>query len=616
MISSIRNFSTSIFAKILILLITGSFIFFGIGDVVRNKAYQDDYLTIGKKNFSKEYVENAIKNEKERLEKLYPGNPNIANIPFDKLATRKIIVKSLLLQEADKVNLLFTNKAVLSDITNSPDFLTGGKFDQEKFQNVLADNNLSEAAFLTLLKEEKKVDTLKKTADLAPLNKFQNTAKIISQIENQDKIFDLYTVSYDKNELPSVTDVEAEKFYNDNIEIFSSAEQRITNIIDLSCKSFMPQVSLNEDEINQEFNYELANGKYAEKRSLDLIVLDSKEKADQAKSLLNAGNNIQDVATKLSVDITSLDAVSKHELFPEFQEKVFSKKTGEHTDIIEGDFGFSIFKVKEVSKPSSEELANLRADIINKLKHDRACEIAITSLGKIEAEIDSGEKMQEVAKKHNLELVKDFNISQDNAIELGKLLHINEDELFILFKQIFGPNNNQARIAKINDKQYALYEVTNSIPKYYPPLVEIKDEVIKRLQAKKIKEQLTLEASKYIVTSKEEKQEVTLPNNFKVTKNLRLSEHYRSEQVEPFLQQLYKLPSNYFTSARYSEQSKQATFIKIVKTEYDTEISGFAQSEAEEKISQLLNNLISESYFDYLEKSFPVNIKEEGKNAN
>ena len=143
MLNSIRNFSKTIWAKILLVILIIPFIFWGMGDVFR-KGASNTVAKINKLNISTQnFIDhaNSLKLSSEVIRENI-DNSIIENILSD------LINQNLLSLEAKKLNLEISDSSLSEIIKNDQNFAgTDKQFSRTKYEKFLITNNVSAANY-------------------------------------------------------------------------------------------------------------------------------------------------------------------------------------------------------------------------------------------------------------------------------------------------------------------------------------------------------------------------------------------------------------------------------------------------------------------------------------
>ena len=152
MLRLLRDKSQSIFFKIFLVLIVLGFAAWGVGDLTGNSNNQIVFKT---KKHETTYTE--ILQDFERLR-------NTINIPMSSeeaikngllnQVLLKFKLKILIDEEGFENNLIIPRKHLLKQISNDKMFVEDGAFSSKLFKNTLARNNLSEKAYIDMLKSQ------------------------------------------------------------------------------------------------------------------------------------------------------------------------------------------------------------------------------------------------------------------------------------------------------------------------------------------------------------------------------------------------------------------------------------------------------------------------------
>ena len=134
--------------------------------------------------------------------------------------------------------------------------------------------------------------------------------------------------------------------------------------------------AVTDSMIDTEYNKLADSLKGKEEVKASHILVDTEEKAKEAKKKLSKGTNFADVAKEFSNDKSTkssggtLGYFIEGQLVPEFEKKAFAMKVGEISDPVKTQFGWHIIKVEDKRKvkvPSKEEA---KQSVISKLNRD------------------------------------------------------------------------------------------------------------------------------------------------------------------------------------------------------------------------------------------------------
>ena len=191
MLSSLRKFSETIVAKIFIVIIALSFVFWGINDFFRsnnsNSVAEIDGEEISFNQFINEFNK-IIRSNNIQSEKIAINN----NIHI--LAVSNIVSEKLLKIHAKKLGVAIDDTIIAIEIKNSKEFKDKDIFSRTKYEKFLLERNIN-----SKILEEQINKNLKKKIIIESITGYIPNNKKIPEITLKDKINILYEDFLRKN---------------------------------------------------------------------------------------------------------------------------------------------------------------------------------------------------------------------------------------------------------------------------------------------------------------------------------------------------------------------------------------------------------------------------------
>ena len=148
MLNSIRKFSKSIFAKILMVIIIIPFVFWGMGGVF-NGGNTNNIVKINNQSISTQDFVDYLQNSKLNNDFI---KKNIDKNIIEEMLS-KLISKTLLEMEISKLNIAISEKSLINKITTNKNFLDEkNKFSRIKYEKFLLTQNITAPMFEIQLK--------------------------------------------------------------------------------------------------------------------------------------------------------------------------------------------------------------------------------------------------------------------------------------------------------------------------------------------------------------------------------------------------------------------------------------------------------------------------------
>ena len=124
-----------------------------------------------------------------------------------------------------------------------------------------------------------------------------------------------------------------------------------------------------DQQIEDYYNDNKAQFAQPERRDLHIVLAKTRGKADDAKAALESGESFASVAKQYSTDDASkaqggkLPAVTKGQQEKAFDDAIFAARKGEISGPVKTQFGWYVFRVDKVRKPSQQTLEQARTTI-------------------------------------------------------------------------------------------------------------------------------------------------------------------------------------------------------------------------------------------------------------
>ena len=115
-----------------------------------------------------------------------------------------------------------------------------------------------------------------------------------------------------------------------------------------------------------------------------------------------------------------LNYFGRGQMVPEFEQAAFAMKAGDISDVIKTTFGFHIIKVVDSQPETSQPLAEVKPQLVDQLKWQKAQQQAEQEAKGMEASIKTAADMERVAKERGMTVVESPLFLRDGPIgELG-----------------------------------------------------------------------------------------------------------------------------------------------------------------------------------------------------
>jgi peptidyl-prolyl cis-trans isomerase D len=301
-----------------------------------------------------------------------------------------LISRVLILQEARRLGLAIHDEELREALESIPAFQVDGQFDPRNYERFLRINRMSSEDFERMQRESL---LFSKVANLIKLN----GGKI-----SEEEIWETYLFENERINLTflkvipeafkgqvNVNEVEIKDYYQKNQEEF-----RVPTFLQIQYLIFRPsefegRVQISSEEIKR--FYDLQRERYKtpkQVRARDILIKVGtedpshkvEEKMKRAEDILEKAKRTKDfssLAKQYSESNTSpkggdMGWVQRGTLGEPIETALFSMKTGELSGLVRGREGFHIFKVEETVEEKQKSLEEVKDQILQTLKKEKA----------------------------------------------------------------------------------------------------------------------------------------------------------------------------------------------------------------------------------------------------
>ena len=417
MLNNIRNFSKTIFAKILLVIIIIPFVFWGMGGVF-NRGNTNSLAKINNKNIStQDFIEhlNISKIDSNKIKE------NIDNDILEELLG-ELISRTLIEMEIVELNLSISEKSLVEQIKKNKNFIDDNKkFSRTKYEKFLLSNNMVAPDFeARLLANElqKKLFSYIGGGIKSPffltnsVFKDQNSKIEINYINLEDK--------YINKE--DFTEFEIKTFIEENKESLKK------EFIDFSFIKINPKNLIGTDEYNKLFF----------------------EKIDAIENKILNGNEYQVLVSELKIESIKKNDFIIDKESSDIEKKIYKKRNENKIQLIEANDSYILYEIINIKKilPSLNNVAfkdRIKKILYekNKFEYNKKIfnEINEKTFNQISFNMIGNNKDQNI----KLKSIKDYNKFNMDSVKLLYSLPKNSYSLI-------SDENGDIYLAKIADK--------------------------------------------------------------------------------------------------------------------------------------------------------------------
>jgi peptidyl-prolyl cis-trans isomerase D len=230
---------------------------------------------------------------------------------------------------------------------------------------------------------------------------------------NEKVKLELVTLTADKfREGIAITDAEASAHFDKNKEQYRVGEKRKVRYMLIDAQALRARVTVTPQEIQDAYRDSAQQYSTPEQIKASHILLktegkkeeDVKKQAEGLLAKIKAGADFASLAQQYSEDDSNkakggdLGMFGRGSMVPEFEQAAFALEPGQTSDVVKTNYGFHIIRLVEKQAAATKPIDEVRTQIEDQIKWERAQEQATRIAEEIAPDIDDPTDLDRVAK--------------------------------------------------------------------------------------------------------------------------------------------------------------------------------------------------------------------------
>ncbi|MCG6915916.1 MAG: SurA N-terminal domain-containing protein [Deltaproteobacteria bacterium] len=394
MLGLMRKHATSWLIKVALFAIVIVFIFWGGYSYTEKKASRVAVINgsyIGMPEYQSMY-NNLVEQMRRQFGKQF-SSELAETLNLKKQALDQLINRRLLLAEARILKIDVSREELQNAIISYPAFQTNGRFDQQRYQQILRLNKFTPQEFEASQREDLLINKVQQfiTRSTKVLD-----AEILSYFHlTQDKV-NLAYIQLSPKDFQARVQVNEESlkdYFDKNREKYRLPVKRNILYVRFRPQDYLDEVQPTDMEIEDFYRLHQEDYKEAEKvharhilfrippkaKTSDIQAI--QRRAEMVLDLARKGDDFAELARKYSEDSTAskggdLGYFTREDMVKPFSDVAFSLEKGDISDLVRTRFGLHIIKVEDIKEESIKPLAEIKETVIQNIKEEQSREIA------------------------------------------------------------------------------------------------------------------------------------------------------------------------------------------------------------------------------------------------
>ncbi|MBU8540318.1 peptidylprolyl isomerase [Falsiroseomonas tokyonensis] len=413
MITWFRALTQTWFAKILFLLLVASFAIWGIEDTVRNFGRETAVVSMEGGDIEVPEAQMAARRELQRIQSQL-GTGFEAEEPLRRAiamqAVEQLIAERAQRAEAARLNLATPDEAVQAYVFSIPNFQTAGQFDRLILDQWLRQNDMTEAQFLRLVRDDlQRIQLSGAVRAGAPAPDL--LARALVRYEQERRVAQVVELPLlDAPEPEPPTEAQLARYHENNPERFSTPALREATVAVLTAETLADQIEVSEADIAAAYEARRSQFETPERRDLQQALLQTEAAARQIAEAWRANPDfaaIQQQVEAAGGAALALGNVPRADLPIEaLAQAAFAAPEGGVTDPVQSPFGWHVMRVAGITPATTSTLAEVSDRLRQDLALERAGDLAFERANRLEDALAGGATLEAAAREYGLTVTR------------------------------------------------------------------------------------------------------------------------------------------------------------------------------------------------------------------
>jgi peptidyl-prolyl cis-trans isomerase D len=490
MMEMFRNAAQSWVAKVLLGLLALSFVAWGTSDYTVGNFLTKDIAKVGSRSISaqafSEELRTTLQQQSERLSKNITIE-EARTLGLDRQILDNMIARVAIEEKADKLGVKVGDKQVAQGVANDARFQSSnGTFDAERFRDLLQANKLTEQGFIASEKRRVVNDAVLGAVQVTATPKSFLEAQ--NQFSNEARDVKYFTFKVNAADVAAPTDADLKTQYESAPAAYTAPELRTIAVLSVAPKDLSDKISVSEEEIATAYENHGREFVVPEKRTVLQLSFPTVDAAKAAKARLDGGLDFMALATELKFkesDITFADQAQVDFLDPKIGEAAFATPEGQVSAPVAGSLNTVVLKVAKVSPGKSPTLNDLRKEMTERAKLDKAADEVTAVYESVEEALAQRTKLEDIATKGGIRFQLLPAVAATGVDIDGKpvTVPVGADLLRAAFESDVGADNEALNF----EDGHVWFDVREVTPSALRPLDKVKDAVTRDWKAAKLR---------------------------------------------------------------------------------------------------------------------------------
>jgi peptidyl-prolyl cis-trans isomerase D len=404
MLQFIRSKASSLFFRILFIVLIVSFGIWGIGDVLRGKMFEPTVASVGGTTITAQEYQREYQHQLKRMSAALGGqfSPDVAKqMGLPQQVLDQMVAQALFSHLADQLGMRAPDDVLRGMLEASPAFRDqAGQFDQQRLAQFLSQQGLTVDSFTTSFRADllrSQLYDAVSAGSIAPTA----MADAVYGYRNEKRVADTLLIADSSiKDVPAPDQATLEKYLKDHAELYQSPEYRKLTILRLQPDAVAKTIKISDAAIAAEFDKNKDAYATPETRQFLTFTLPDEAKAQAAAKEISDGTDFAVEAKKATgSDVIDTGLVSRDGLLHEMADPAFNAQLNAVVGPVKTPLGWQLAKLMKIQAGHAADLAVVKDKIVARLSAGQTASAVADLEPQIDDALGGGASLEETAKK-------------------------------------------------------------------------------------------------------------------------------------------------------------------------------------------------------------------------
>ena len=383
-------------------------------------------------------------------------------------------------QASDDLNIRISNQTIASEIKK-----VFANATRDEIESALRARGMSEAQVASMIQDQIRTQMVTRLPQGVSNYMPVNMSSALARVNAEQRSGVVYTFPASKlSDDILISDDEVESYYNDNLEAYAIPEERVFTVGTLSVSDAAKTIVAPTDaDVRAEYDARIDDFTDPETRTIEQIVVNDPDLAQQVYELANGDVGLKDAAVKAGADIKTFRAAADYEqngLPDELSTVAFddSAKVGDALPPAKTLIGWHVMKIVKINKPLQKPFKDVKADIKTALGDEAKYNALYDKIVQTEDMVDSGANFASIATETGLKTKDTASVTLSEITKLPQSLQDVINQNPSIATEIFALQDDMSSYPiELDDGGYMVVGLKSLTAKQFQPLDSVANDI-------------------------------------------------------------------------------------------------------------------------------------------